>query len=1016
MLQDQQGFIWIGSQNGLVRYDGYQYRLYNRKTTSENPIADDDIRTMWMDDDGNIWLGTLSKGMSMLDPVTQAFTNYPVADDANPGIRDGWVRAIAGSAQGEVFIGTDFGLDVLGPDRTSVDALDHIQGCFASQDRIRIRSLFVDKAQQLWIGAQSGVCILDLANQPEAGFKGKMLAEFQGKQVQRFIQASTGEIWIGTRNHGAYKVDSTLDVNKVIYPSTIENTDAYWVPEIVEVNQSEIWLGTAGAGILVVEPNSMQVTEVITHDHAVASSIGMNDIGALMLDRSGLLWIGTWGDGIYRYNSYNDAFRSLRYSYSDPNSLTFEDVTSVLSLSNGNLLVGTRGHGIDVFHPELEKIKHIPENNEVLGNGHIAELAETSDGSIWIGNRLPGIVQLSADLETLTRFDASNGFADKEIISLRAEPGKGLYIGTDSGLCFWDQKTGTFKSFTERSDSPEPFLHVVWTLAIDQNQMLWMGTSQGLFLFNPRIGKIRRIDSLADNKLISDENIISLLVDANNQLWISTMAGLDILAGWEQGKPVFQSMSAQFGLGQHRMWGTLLQDQFGRIWTEDYLLDPVQQVAHMLFNNDGWDVGNKWHGSASQAQDGTLFYGGTEGLLIIDPSRFKPWRNIPKLVVTAFELDGVPQPIPTYDNIVLPPENRSLALQISALDFQEPASNQYQYRLLGFEDDWNSVSSLHRYASFTSLNPGDYTLEIRASNAAGYWIEPYTLQVTKQAAWYETLSFRLVALLAVFILVYLLFRNRLLSLQAQKSELDTLVAEKTHDLELAVKDKDRIMGVIAHDLKNKISVTTGYLDLLLMAGSSFKTEDYLDYIKQAHDASVKTADIVEDLRAFARLNRESDDIKTENVDLGRFVLSTVDSFKPRSLAKRVKLDWRQVSMNFIYPVNKLKFAQLLEHLLTNALKFSEAEGRVGLILTSDETGITLVVEDTGIGIPSDILPIVFDPFSAASRPGTANEKSTGLGLSIVKKLVEQHKGHIDIWSEPSVGTKVTIHLPVINTQ
>lgn len=562
MLQDDRHYIWIGTMQGLVRYDGYKYHSYTSEPNNPKAIIGDDIRTLWQAEDGKIWVGTFAKGLSIYDPSSDDFINVPFAGSNTQGLSDGWIRAIAGDGAGNVFIGTDFGIDWLDVNGTIKYSFDAINGCFTAQDRIGVRALYVQN-DKLWVSTESGTCLTNIPMSEQTVLDGTMLFTDKELQIVRYVPALNGDIWLGTRSNGAFHWSvKHQKLTQIAYLSNETNVDAYWVPEIAQLNASELWLGTAGAGLLVVDVDTLQVKQKVQHNPLLEYSLGMDDIGALLHDKSGLLWVGTWGEGLYRYNAANPAFVTLRQDGHD-NGLTFKDVQSVLARRNGDVYVGTRGKGIDVFSPEQGKLKNI--SPEELGSGHIAEVEESADGSVWVATRKIGVSRLLPDGKTIRHYNRANGFPADQVLTILENGTSGAYFGTDVGLVYWDAATDAFEHIAQRTDSQEPFLQGIYSLAIDQNNMLWIGTGQGLFLYNQSSNSLRQIDSLAVEAPLSNQNIITVLIDRNNSLWISTMTGVDVLEGWLDAKPVFKSINEQLGLAEHKVWGSIIEDNQGWI-------------------------------------------------------------------------------------------------------------------------------------------------------------------------------------------------------------------------------------------------------------------------------------------------------------------------------------------------------------------------------------------------------------------------------------------------------------------
>lgn len=788
MAQDATGFIWIASQQGLVKYDGYRFHEYHYNANNTKSLAGDDVRSLWAAGDGSLWVGTFSEGLSMYDPATDQFRNYSYDSTAEIGLSHYHIIAVEGDNKGNLWIGTDAGLDHLDIASGAITRIPPLEGCGAPE-RPEVKSLkIIDET--LWIGTDKGVCLLSIANWDDrtTDYRISNLPQLATNEVHQIFKGKDGKVWFGTRYEGAFWYEpNSQTINKVVYPPEINKVNAFWVVNFAQLAENELWMGTAGGGISVVDAKNGQFVRQLTHDPAVASSLRMDDIGALLLDKSGLLWIGTWGDGLNRYNPGNNAFRSLRASPNKANTISYRDTQSLLALENGDVWIGFRGEGIDVFRPGVGKIRHYQANPNDLNSiqdGFVSELLQSEDGTIWVGTRTAGLWRYQAQSDDFQHIGKESAFANLQIISIENAPNNEVWLGTDVGLLRYSPESESFTRFNQLANIKAQFEDSVWALEREENGRLWIGTASGLYFIEPSESQISEVkNSLNSGENLSNRSIISILQGQDGTVWITTMTGLDRITHWEDGQPRFDSASKRVGLGDESVWGTVIEDNQGRLWTENYLIDPNIWKSYRLLREDGWDIGNQWHGAFAKTDDGIIMMGGTEGVLLVKPEYFEPWSYEPPLVLGNLTIDG--RRTTTLSNFQLELNERvkSFSVEFAALDYSAPQQNRYAYRLLGYDDNWTYTASDNRRATYTNLDPGDYYLQIRGSNKDGKWSrQEIALLITQQAKWHQAIWVNMVMVMLIGLSLFIAYRWRVASLNRHRKELDNLVKSRTRNI------------------------------------------------------------------------------------------------------------------------------------------------------------------------------------------------------------------------------------------
>ena len=783
LAQDTRGMLWIGTQIGLVRYDGYRLRKFVNQMYDPGSLAGDFITCLWVGHDGRLWIGTRSDGISVFDPKTERFDNYQHDPAKAESLSGGRVWALAGDKQGGIWIGTNEGLDYLASDG-SLQHFRHQAGNDESLADDRVRALLFDSRQQLWVGSADGLQRLGIGR---TSFE-RIDASLAKQEIRTLFEAQDGKLWLGLREQGAAWLNpANNELHRL--PVDPKRTDALshgWIYKIAQPQAEQIWIGTYGGGINVVDARDGKVLQRLRHDPSVPSSLALDQIDTMLSDRSGLFWIGTFGGGLQRYNPRNMAFRLLRHSPIQPESLSHSNVRSVLELADGRILVGTGGNGIDIFDRQKGLIggyRPQPGKPGALADGDAFAMAQTPDGILWVGTRQSGVQRLLPGSNVWQTYSIDQGLPDNSVVNLLVTHDGGLWVGSASGVAEWIPQLDRFQSYA--AENQHLMGANVLAMAEDRQNRIWIGSSAGLWVHEPGASTLARIryEPQRRNSLSSDRTN-GLLVDRHGRLWVDTASGLDWLQSWDGKRADFEHIGALFGRWGTIFDGNLMQDKQGRIWSHQMLLDPDQMRFHEISKADGMDIGTAWYGTFGRTRDGLFMYGGTQGLAIIRPEQFQPWDDQPPVVATELKVNGKAVALGALSpELQLKPGDRDFTIEFAALDFSAPQKIRYAYRLQGYNDNWLGTDAEHRSVSYGNLWPGTYLLEVRGSNRRGDWspnvlvVKIRILPAFWQTAWFLTLS-----LLLALSLAYGAHRLRLVRLHAQTLTLRQAVNSRTADI------------------------------------------------------------------------------------------------------------------------------------------------------------------------------------------------------------------------------------------
>ncbi len=786
VAEDGSGFLWIGTEDGLSRWDGYRFQTYRPNSADLGSLPDNWIKCLHTDSRGRLWIGTSAGGLARYDPDHDRFIRF----DAGPaGVSNANVRSIVDDGAGGLWVGTDGGLDHIDP----FDGITHFH--HDANDALtlpddRIVSLLLDRTGALWVGTRTGGLL-----RRGPGANGFLTIElpvpkYSLHTITSLFEDRSGRVWVGTRNQGAFVIGHGETILHAV-PSE-DGSNLSFIVAIAETATGEIWLGTYGRGIVAVDPESWEVRR-IRSDNTRSSSLIDDTVCGLYRDHAGLMWVGT--DRGVDKQIPNQAILTL-FGGMSKGLVSGVDVDSVLVADDGLIWLGLRDSGVDILDPKrglVGALRPDPAHVDTALRSGVWAMAAAA-GSVYLGTG-NGLYRSDAAGRHVTRVAVSKQHPDMEVIALSANDSDLWIGGTTDGLWKLDLHTGEATHHFEPNQPNRLSDQRVSVIASAPDGGLWVGTDNGLNKVDPASMTVEQIlpDPLDMNSLPAG-NISSLMTDRQGRLWVGTMGGgIAVLVGRDsRGRARFHHLGVAEGMPNANV-DQMLSDSSGKIWvsTDDGIavIEPQSFSIRALHRADGIEIPSYWATSGGVTREGELLFGGLGGLTVIRPDEIVPWRYRPPIVVTDIRAGGKSVPAGRFnrpgnaDPLVVEPGANSLAVEFAALDFSAPERSRYAYQLEDFDKDWTQTDATRRLAAYTNLSPGHYRLRLRGSNRVGAWTETVLdVPVRVLPAWYQMLWFKCAVVLAACLAVLVLLHVRTLTLLRRQHELEDQVLARTTEL------------------------------------------------------------------------------------------------------------------------------------------------------------------------------------------------------------------------------------------
>jgi signal transduction histidine kinase/ligand-binding sensor domain-containing protein/DNA-binding response OmpR family regulator len=1073
IVQDHKGFMWFGTWEGLNRYDGYEFKTFRHNPKDSTSITSEFIQSLTLLKDSSLWVGTNNGMVGKLDRKTNSFENHIIKASVDQPV---YISSIHEHSSGLLYIGTSVGLFKF--DRTTSSVVEINYSEVKDPTAKNVKSITEDSYGNLFLGTQyisGGLFYVDLENNKSYQFttsiKYKDVATSfninairQNQQNQLFFSTNNGIYELALELLYEKKQGGQLKYNLSFKEFTSTMISGKQVQTFEVDNNSNFWIGTFDfSGVQYYRYKSDSILWIDIQGSALEKFKSVA-VMTVFVDRSGILWLGTNGAGIYKYAPSNQKFSHLKQNNNDLFTINSKSIRTVYEDSKNRLWIGGYG-GLDVIELSSGKSRFVGAYStgkpNISGSQPVWFVFEDpfeGDDIFWIATEGHGLFKYNYRLNNLDEhyypdFGSENpsntaryNINSRHIITMFRGRNNDLLIGTNNGLERFDTVDRAFIKIPIPENYCGFAQNGIYKIIEPRNNsdFLWIASSHcGLFVFDKNKNVFHKIvPDESDSLSILDLSINTLLEDHQQQLWIGTNKGISRLdlKSFDYTKLTdltttkFKNYTSEHGLANNYIYG-LLEDNRGKIWISSNhgltKLDPTTDKIENFDTSDGLQDLEFNRNAYSISKDGVLYFGGKNGINYFHPDDIEYNNVVPEVSFTEFKVLNQQYPITDsndevsdineIESITLTYDQNIISFSFAGLEFSSPKKNQYAYMLEGFNEDWVNIGN-NREAIYTNLDPGSYMFRVKASNNDGIWNEQgKSVQVIINPPWWYTNWAYTIYIFTLAVIIF--FVNRILTQRIKMQEqlkYDHLEVIRLKELD---EFKSNFFANISHEFRTPLTLI---INPLKNAANKINEPEIKAELGLVDKYANKLLQMVNQILDLSKLEAGKMTKSLKVGDLARFINIAASSFD--SLAANRGIEYQKIfaTESIIANFNANHIEKILNNVLSNAFKFTQNGGKITLLLEEfsssankiknsngdNKSTCKIIVRDTGDGISPEAMPHIFDRFYQEESSIKRRYEGTGIGLSLVKELIEFYDGSVTVKSEIGWGTEIKLILPL----
>ncbi|QHT70882.1 response regulator [Rhodocytophaga rosea] len=1018
ILQDKEGFMWFGTKDGLNRYDGFSFTVFQHNPFDNNTISNNVIRSICEDKHGDLWIAT-ENGLNRFDKKTQTFRVY-THNPERKTISDNNVHYAYEDRNGVLWIGTYKGLNKYNKATDSFTLYQHnsLGHNFAYNS---INTIYQDKKGNLWVGTNKGLSRFDSLSGSFTRFGNQIDIKddlYFNNDIHKICEDKEGNLWLATLGSGLQKFNpvtlSFIDFEYTHTSDTIINNKFILSLRLDSIGF--LWIGTQIEGLIRLDIRSGKYTH-FKHDKNNVNTIAHNSVTCIYEDRFNVLWVGAYAGGVSKYDINTKPFLLYQHDIGKKNVIADNFVYALYEDPDSSIWVGTP-KGLDKLDRETGTFSHINITGSTSSPSEntVHAILKDKTGNLWIGLGGGGLKKLDSNKHTLNTYThdvkSINSLPHNFIKCIYEDKLGKLWIGTQFGLARFECATDKFISYKSYFDSNSQI--GINQITQDNSGQLWLATnSQGLVSLDVTKGVFTRYTP-AKSKPFVPKHANYIFIDEKGNLWVSFNEG-----GLYKFNPSTSSFSSNV-LPSHLytlVIHGIVEDSKGNLWLSSngngiFKYNPVTKSVSNYGLDDGLQS-NEFNRAFWRGKSGEIYVGGNNGMNIFHPDSIKPNSHPP--IATIYNLKVFDQQKSFTDNTITLPYNENyLSFEFAALHYVLPEKNNYAYQLENIDKDWIRAGN-RRFVSYSNVAPGKYTFKVKVANVDGIWSNyPASVKVIiTPPIWKTTWAYILYSTL--FITTIYFARRYIIHQEKLKNDLKfkSLESEKLQEMDQL---KSKFFTNISHEFRTPLTLIISPLESVFLQNSKYKEEAEL--LNTMHRNANRLLQLINQLLDISKMESSTLKVEASLGDIIYFIKAQASNFT--SLAESCKLKYTYTTNKDSFPCyfDHDKLQIILSNLLSNAFKFTSSPGEIYLSVivtpatSHSESFIDIELKDSGIGIEPDKINKIFDRFYQVNNSQPNSNEGSGIGLYLTKELTELLGGTISVVSRFGEGSCFKVNLPL----